>query len=333
MKTNIRITIVEESQVGEARRSVAEVCRRLGSDETFAGKAAIVVTELAHNLVRHGKGGELLIRELAGRQQNSLEILALDTGPGMRNVSECMRDGYSTFGSAGNGLGAMSRLADLMEIHSISMRGTAVLVRLCDSSVPGTSDPFDTGAVSVALAGEDVCGDAWAVTSTLDSLRLMVADGLGHGPFAEQAAREALTVFRANPLVPLPELLMRAHHALEKTRGAAAAVTEIHPGKGQAFGAGVGNIATRLVHHSGSKNLVSDNGTLGASMRRVLQFTYDWHPGMLLVMHSDGLSSQWNLDEYPGLTKRHPSLIAGVLYRDFKRTRDDATVVVVRHSA
>jgi hypothetical protein len=52
--------------------------------------------------------------------------------------------------------------------------------------------------------------------------------------------------------------------------------------------------------------------------------------GFLLVMHSDGLATHWNLDQYPGLVGRRPSLIAGVLYRDFARGRDDVTVVVAK---
>lgn len=332
MKSNRRIVVADESQVGEARRYVAEISRRVGLEATMAGKAAIVVTEMAHNLVRHGGGGELLIRELEATHHPSLEFLALDQGPGMRNVTECMRDGFSTFGSAGTGLGSISRLADRFEIHTQPGRGTAVWARIDYPGTIETGRGFEFGAVSVALEREDVCGDAWELIFTPGGIRAMVADGLGHGPFAEEAAREAISAFRANPGVPLSELLTLIHQALGKTRGAAGAVAELIPATGQVIGAGVGNIATRLVHHTGSKNLVSDNGTLGASLRKVLEFTYPWKPGMLLIMHSDGLSSQWNLDDYPGLTQRHPSLIAGVLYRDFKRTRDDATVLVVRHA-
>jgi len=50
----------------------------------------------------------------------------------------------------------------------------------------------------------------------------------------------------------------------------------------------------------------------------------------MLVLHSDGLVSHWSLDAYPGLAARDPSLIAGILYRDFTRGRDDVTVVVAK---
>jgi hypothetical protein len=76
--------------------------------------------------------------------------------------------------------------------------------------------------------------------------------------------------------------------------------------------------------------MVSRNGIVGHRIRTIQEFTYPLHKEALLVMHSDGLATRWGLDRYPGLAKRHPSLIAGVLYRDYRRIRDDVTVVVAR---
>jgi hypothetical protein len=78
--------------------------------------------------------------------------------------------------------------------------------------------------------------------------------------------------------------------------------------------------------------LVSHHGTLGAAQPlRAQQFTYECPAGALLIMHSDGLAARWNLSDYPGLQQRHPAVVAGVLYRDKVRVRDDATVLVARH--
>ena len=76
--------------------------------------------------------------------------------------------------------------------------------------------------------------------------------------------------------------------------------------------------------------MVSHNGTVGYIMRKVQSIDYPWTDDSLLLMHSDGLATHWNLGRYPGLCQREPSLIAGVLYRDHKRGRDDVTVVVAR---
>lgn len=330
MSTSRRIFVTEETQVGEARRCANDLCHRLGANETFCGKAAIVVTEMAHNLVRHGGGGELLIREIPSLKHSSLEFIALDQGRGMRNVTECLRDGYSTSGTAGTGLGSIKRLADRFELYTAPDRGTVVWARLCTAPQENTSEQFEVGAASVALENEEVCGDAWEVIESPGSLRLMVTDGLGHGPFAEDAARNAIAVFRSHPQAAMEEVLELTHRALVKTRGAAAAVVELRPNR-QVTNVGVGNISARLITPGKSKNLVSDNGTLGANVRKFQSYTQPWSDDMLLVVHSDGISQPWNLDDYPGLAHRHPSVIAGVLYRDFKRRRDDATVVVVRY--
>jgi hypothetical protein len=86
----------------------------------------------------------------------------------------------------------------------------------------------------------------------------------------------------------------------------------------------------RLITGGVSKTLVSDNGTLGANVRKMQEFSQPWAPETLVVVHSDGLGTQWNLVDYPGLSHRHPSLVAAILYRDFRRIRDDVTVVVAR---
>ncbi|RYD63745.1 MAG: serine/threonine protein kinase, partial [Verrucomicrobiaceae bacterium] len=143
--------------------------------------------------------------------------------------------------------------------------------------------------------------------------------------------REALATFRSTPTLSLTETMERTHQALTKTRGAAGAIVELRVAARLVENVGIGNISMRVVSAAKTKNLVSDNGTLGASVRKVQAYTQPWSEDMLLVMHSDGLAAQWSLDDYPGLSSRHPSLIAGVLYRDLKRSRDDATVVAVRY--
>jgi hypothetical protein len=94
--------------------------------------------------------------------------------------------------------------------------------------------------------------------------------------------------------------------------------------------AGIGNISATIVAHGASRSLVSHNGIAGHEMRKIQEFSYDWTPDALLVMHSDGLSGRWDLGRYPGLSNRDPSVVAGVLYRDFSRGRDDALIVVIR---
>jgi anti-sigma regulatory factor (Ser/Thr protein kinase) len=326
------ITVVDESQVGYARRRVAEISQRISSDETFCGKATIVATEMARNIVRHGNGGQIVIREFATSAGAGLELLALDRGPGIRNTAECLRDGFSTGGTAGTGLGSIKRLSDRFEVFSQPGHGTAVWAKLCILNVCSTPHAFESSGISIAVEREEVCGDAWEVIETAQGLRAIVVDGLGHGPFAEQAAREAVAVFRNQVTTSAADTLKLIDQALTKTRGAAGAIVELCPGKRQVTAVGVGNISMRLINNGESKSFGCDNGTLGTGVPRIREFSQPWRDGSVLVMHSDGVKTHWNLDDYPGLLRRHPGLVAGLLYRDFQRGRDDATVIVVRHN-
>jgi hypothetical protein len=78
-----------------------------------------------------------------------------------------------------------------------------------------------------------------------------------------------------------------------------------------------------------SRGIFSHNGTIGHLVRKIQAFDYPWAPGSTLVLHSDGLQTRWALSKYAGLARRHPAVVAGVLFRDFRRGRDDATVVVI----
>jgi hypothetical protein len=96
----------------------------------------------------------------------------------------------------------------------------------------------------------------------------------------------------------------------------------------------VGNISGCLVNASGkSQSLLSHNGIVGAHTRKLQQLEYQWNNGDLLIMHSDGLSTRWKLSSYPGLMLADTGVIAAILYRDCKRGRDDATVLVARLKA
>jgi anti-sigma regulatory factor (Ser/Thr protein kinase) len=326
------VLVSDPSQVGEARRAASALAGRLGFGETEAGKVALVVTEAGTNLVKHGGGGELVLRALERDGAVGVEVLALDRGPGMTAPDRCLRDGFSTAGSPGTGLGAVARLSDRFDLYSAPEAGTALLARLW--SRPATPSPtpqgLEVGVVHLARPGEEVCGDGWAAEWRDGRGTLLVADGLGHGPVAAEAAREAVRVFRENADLDAVEILRRVHAALAHTRGAAVAVADLVPAAEVLRFAGVGNISGTIFAGGASRSTISHNGTAGYEMRKVQEFVYPFPAGALLVLHSDGLATHWRLDRYPGLAARHPGLVAGVLYRDFQRGRDDVTVLVAR---
>src|SRR2546427_1078719 len=105
-------------QPGEARRAAMRLASGAGLDEEVVGKVAIAVTEAASNVVKHGRGGDVILRTLRDGEAHGLEMLALDRGSGMANVGECFRDGYSTAGTAGARLGCLPRRSSLFYAHT-----------------------------------------------------------------------------------------------------------------------------------------------------------------------------------------------------------------------
>ena len=328
-----RVPVTEPSQPSAARFAVQDAAEAAGFEQEDVYRAGIVATELATNLVRHTKGGEILVRPLRSSGPGEIEILAIDRGRGMADVAQSISDGHSTGGTTGNGLGAVNRLSEEFDIYSQPGRGTVVLARLRRNRGARTaSHRLEFSGISIAMAGESVCGDSWQIYHHPDGAFAFVADGLGHGLQAGEAAMAAIGAVDTRKKADVAIFLEDMHFGLRHTRGAAGAVAEILPGRGTMKFAGVGNISAVICGTSVVRHAVSLNGTLGHQAREFREYSYPWERDAVFVMHSDGLTSRWSLDDYPGLRARHPGVVAAVLYRDFNRQRDDITVVVGREA-
>jgi anti-sigma regulatory factor (Ser/Thr protein kinase) len=337
---SLSLRVSESTAVGEARRAAMVFTETLGFDEVKAGQVGIIVTELANNLWRHAGEGEIVFRGLTSFPASTaspvirgIEILAIDKGPGMWNIEKCMEDGYSSGGSSGIGLGAIARLSSFSEIYSRPKQGTVSLSQVWAKPPP---KPFfrtaQIGAVCVSVKEETFCGDAWAGKIKDGTQQLLLVDGLGHGVAAATASDEAVRVFQEQNLAGA-EMIEAMHVALKPTVGAVAGLIEIKLKANALSFIGIGNIEGRISNGGETKRLLSHNGTLGPALQKVRQWNYSWGPEALLILHTDGISTRWEMESYLGLSARHPSVIAGVLYRDFRRERDDACIVVLREPA
>lgn len=342
-RKSIALPITEESQVGEARRLAVTLSIKLGFDQTDSGRVALIVTEATKNLLKHARDGELILQALKTAEGVGIEIIALDSFPGVQNITQCLQDGFSTTGTSGTGLGAMQRLSTLFEIYSLPQVGTALVSRLWaqrEATTPSTKPLLDVGTVNLPKHRGELSGDAWAIEQQPDRALVLVVDGLGSGTLAAEAAQATIKIFQANTDLHPAEILEKIHAGIRSTRGAVAAIAEILPSAQLLRYAGIGNISGSIITGSSSRSMVSYNGTLGLTVRKVTEFSYPWSAESLLVMHSDGLGTQWMLDRYPGLINRHPALIAAILYRDFRRSSsrntadasDDVAVLVAKLS-
>jgi anti-sigma regulatory factor (Ser/Thr protein kinase) len=325
--------VEDTTQVAAVRRAAQRAAESLDFSEARAGQVALVVTELGTNLVKHARHGEILLRMLDQHVAEAvgLEVLSLDRGPGLPDVALSARNGHSTAGTLGHGLGAIRRQSDLMQIYT-QPSGTAILARIERVLPTVTRSPrLEIGAVQVNATGEQVCGDDWTVRVRDERLSMVIADGLGHGLSAHEAGRRAVSEFEGMHEEDPAAIVGALHAALRSTRGAAVAVAAVDLERGVLRYSGLGNIAGVVLGAGTARHsMVSQNGTAGHTASRIQEFQYPFPPQSILIMHSDGLGTQWDLGTYPGLRSCHPSLIAGVLYRDFSRRRDDVTIVVVK---
>lgn len=317
------------SAPGSVRRRAMELAEQLGLSDTRVGEIGIVATELASNLLKHAQEGAIVLRVLRDGALGGLEIVALDRGPGMRDVSGVFEDGRSTSGTLGIGLGAVHRLATTYDIHSTAGSGTIVTATFWPEHAAAPAG-MPVAGLTRPFTGEDTCGDAYAVRPTSNGVLIMLCDGLGHGHLAARASAEAVRVFRESSEESPAAVVTQLHRALSVTRGAAVAVARVEHAAGRLTYAGVGNISGRVLTGERSRGLMSHAGIVGHNARTIRDLVYEIEPTSWVVMHSDGLSEKWDLSLEPGLMDHSPLVVATLLMREAGIRRDDASVVVAR---
>lgn len=333
METTIEVT--EASQVAEVRRTAAAFARAEQMTVGETGRLALVATETSTNLVKYGKSGRVTLSRYEEQGQHGVQVVAVDSGPGFADFVAASRDGFSTAGSLGIGLGVIMRSSTLFDVYSMPGQGTAMVARVAHGmprkSVGTAAAAFEIAARSTPKKGQVECGDAWSVRDFGHRQLVCIVDGLGHGPLAAAASQRAVAAFTASRSDEAPtEIVMRAHAQLQGTRGAVMAVLALDSARGTADFCGVGNIAATVFQGSEARHLLSVDGTVGYRLRPVRNRQVPWGSQAVAVLYTDGLSGRWGLARYPGLLARHPTLIASVLFRDHARDTDDATIVVAR---
>ena len=190
---------------------------------------------------------------------------------------------------------------------------------------------FEIGAASRPCPGFIDNGDRYYVNKTESGLMVAVIDGLGHGSPASEAAEIALECLqqRGNDT---PENFYRiCEEKLVKTRGVVAGIATIDTRTDKLEYVGIGNIEAQVYSGGNVYTLISRHGVVGYGQRpKTRAHDTVFAPGAMLIMFSDGISTKFKLSEYYGLVDQPAQFIADVLIRDWSRTTDDATVVVVR---
>jgi anti-sigma regulatory factor (Ser/Thr protein kinase) len=334
------LTVEDVSAVPSCRAAGQALATRLGFPAARAEQLALAVTEAASNLYKHARRGSLLLRVNRDLEQPGIELVTIDAGPGLPDVSAALRDGHSTAGTLGIGLGAIRRLADFADLYSVPGHGTALVARFWPvpgPTVPGPTVPGPTvpgppvigrAGLLRPITGETECGDDFAAVQAGDTVTAIMCDGLGHGPLAAAAASQAVAAVLDQPDGEPAALLERVHRRMAGTRGGAVGIVQLS-GSVARF-AGLGNIAASILSDGTRKSMLSVPGIAGFQARVIRQFDYEVPPGAAVILHSDGLSSRWEVAALPGLAARDPLVIAAVLLAEAGQHRDDAGVLVLK---
>ena len=320
---------LDEASVALARELVIREARDAGFPEADAVALATVASELGHNQLRHARYGSLAVRPIARAGVRGLEIVAADGGAGIEDVGPIVASGPRDRGSLGIGLSGVLALADEVDFDVRLGEGSCVWARKFVAPVPR--------ARSVALVGRPIEGepragdDATFVRQDDGTLVLAVVDGLGHGREAREAAQAAVACVVAAPERSLDSLLVDAHAALARTRGAVMGLARLTVG-GALEVALSGNVSVRTVGRKSSadRRYAGPSFALGmpgpAPRMRVDQDALA--PYEALVAFSDGLSSRFAVDA--SLFAVPPIVAARKLLDEFSDGRDDALVALVR---
>jgi serine/threonine-protein kinase RsbT len=125
----VRIPIDRDGDIVAARQKGREMALQAGFSGSDLTLIATAISEIARNIVNYARRGEMLMSQVQQGAKRGLLVVARDEGPGIADIEQAMRDGFSTGKSLGLGLPGARRLMDEFEIHSEIGKGTVVTMK------------------------------------------------------------------------------------------------------------------------------------------------------------------------------------------------------------
>ena len=332
-RTHIAFKATDRSYFAILKKEIHAIATGAGFSVKRMGELDIIVAELVSNLVKHAGGGQLLVKLIEHEGVQGMEIISMDDGIGMTDVSRMVADGVSTKNTLGHGLGAMKRLSDFFQVYSLKDWGTLILIRIFDEPLPLYKKPsrWDVKSVILPKPGEVACGDGFFCTSNSDEIKLFLGDGLGHGPEAAKAVLLAGEAFLEKEESDPAEMIRHINSAVKKTRGLVGTVALFNLKEKLWRICGIGNISTKVIGPGTVKNYMSYNGIIGLNVPGSLSVQeVGYEAGQYLIMCSDGIKSRWDTVKYPAVLRYDPSIVAASLLKDYNRNTDDVSVVTCK---
>ena len=331
--TNVAFKVTDRSYFAIIKKDIHALAISSNFDAKKVGEIDIIIAEMVTNLVKHAGGGQILVKLLMENGLQGMEIISIDNGPGMTDVSRMVADGVSTKNTLGQGLGAIKRLSEVFQIYSLKDWGTVQLVRVFEKPLSLFIKPLKAELRSVILPkpGEVACGDGLYYVMNDRYIKILLGDGLGHGVQAAKAVMAAGKAFLGCHSADPVDVIGVINEAVKKTRGLVGTIAIFDLANKKWNICGVGNIITKVNGITTTKIYTNHNGIIGLNLPRTLNaLEMEYEKGQHIIMCSDGLKSRWDSAKYPAISRYDLSILAAVLLKDFARYTDDMSVVACK---
>ena len=136
--------ISKDADVVTARQKGKEIAVPLGFSATDCTIIATAISEVARNIVKFARRGEVMIDVVEDHKQNGVLVVARDAGPGIPDVDRALEDGYSTYQGLGLGLPGCRRIMDDFQLESTPGEGTTVTMKKWIRRGPGSGQRAQT---------------------------------------------------------------------------------------------------------------------------------------------------------------------------------------------
>lgn len=330
----VAMRIVDPVDVTIAENAARHLSATVGFSAVECEEVVLAVTELASNLIRHAGGGTLSLTPAWSEARRGIQIESADAGPGFEDFERALTDGFTTSRGLGTGLGTVNRLMDELECEPAGTAGARIVCRrwLRPETSASVTASLDFGVASRPYRNLRENGDAFVICKWGDKALAGVIDGLGHGQFAQRASQAARQYIEQHHDQPLPALFRGAGRACQATRGVVMMLALIDTTRRTFTVASVGDIELRVWGATQRLGFVPRRGVVGLNAPSPTLVEHPFTPAMVLVMHSDGLRSQWDFNDFPWIGRESASISAQRLLTALAREDDDATVLVVRNT-
>ncbi len=335
MKLLYESTVRDESGLLLLRSKIRAVSRRKGFSETIREKMELVCNEMVTNQIKHANESGMVQLWERGGTSPALDIFALDYGPGIQDLEHAKKDGTTTTGTMGRGLGAITRLSTNSEIYTVEedpgqdsrWHGTAIWAQFSPSRKTSKSS-LQHGLYLRPFQDSFYNGDFISVQNGSQQIKWLHMDGLGHGKEAEKAVHSAHEVLELD--VNIEQRLEILSKQLQTGRGAVGILAEIDTNADSASISGVGDMTACMICNGEKKKFALASGILGHQHRSIEVIDFPFPQQALFITASDGIRGSWNLNTLPQLWRLHPQMIALVMGHVLGRNNDDRSLVVIR---